>query len=194
MGRVRMAGVDVVTLSRQLGSGGDEVATQLAQRLGWRWMDRDIIERAARASGAPEAALAALDELNLLDLRPSAKARKSHRRSVERVVREAAEEGRVIIIGRAGHIILRDHPSAIHVKVVSPPETRVQRVMADGGIDESAALNRIVASDQSRATYIRQEYGADWLNPLHYDLIVNVRGNETAWAADLILAAVQSKT
>jgi len=189
-----MVKVDVITLSRQLGSGGDEIAAQLARHLGWRWMGRDIIERAAKASGAPEAALAAIDELNLLDLRPSAGARKAHRRGVDQVVRRAAQKGLIIIIGRAGHIILRDHPSAMHVKIVSPPGVRVQRVMASWGIDERSALNRIVASDESRATYLRQEYGANWLDPLQYDIVINVPARETSWAVDTILYAVQSRS
>lgn len=185
--------VRVVTLSRQLGSGGDELATHLAERLGWKRMDRDIIEKAARSSGAPDAALAALDEFDLFSLKPSSASRKAYRQGVERVVRQAAKEGHVVLVGRAGQVILGQQPEALHVKVVSPPELRVRRIMAATGIDEAAALNRLMASDRSRALYLRQGYGVDWLNPLLYDLVLNIKTMDLDWAVALLLQAIQGR-
>ena len=188
-----MALVKVITISRQLGSGGDEIAEMLASRLGWRCLCRDIIDRAARSSGAPEAALAEIDELKILGLRPAAPARQAYRQAVEAIIRQAAEEGRAVIVGRGGQAILRHHPQALHVKIVSSPELRVRRLMAQEGINEEAAVNRIVASDRSQATYLRREHGIRWLDPLFYDLVINIGWGDFSWAVDLILLAAEKK-
>lgn len=188
-----MARVSVITLSRQLGSGGDRIATLLARRLAWQRIDRHIIEQAARISGSPEAALAETDELDLLGLRPSAEAQRSHRRQVEAVIREWADMGHVIIVGRASNVVLWHHPGAYHLKIVAPMARRIQRVMAQERISEDAAVNRIMASDRSRARLLRQAYGVDWLDPLYYDLVINVRAMAPDAHIDLILDAAQKK-
>lgn len=188
-----MTPAKAITISRQLGSGGDEIAEMLASRLGWRCLCRDIIDRAARSSGAPEAALAEIDELKILGLRPAAAARQAYHQAVEAIIRQAAEEGEVIIVGRGGQVVLRHQPQVLHVKIVSPPDLRVRRLMTPEGIDEEAAVNRIVASDRSRAAYLRREYGIQWLDPLLYDLVINTGLGDLSWAVDLILVAVEKK-
>lgn len=182
--------IQVLTISRQMGSGGDEIAAELASRLGWRCLSREIIDRAARSPGAGEAALAQLDELGILGLRPGAAARQAYRQAVERLVREAAEAGKVIILGRGGQVILRDDPRAFHVKIIGPPELRIRRLMSAERIDEEAAVNRLVASDRRRAEYLRQEYGVEWLDPSLYDLVINVRSRDLSWAVAVILEAI----
>ena len=188
-----MPEIQVLTLSRQLGSGGDTVAQALVERLGWRKLDRDVIDRAARSSGAPLAALADIDELNLLDLRPSAKSQRAYRHKVQSIIEQAAREGRVIVVGRGGQMILRNHPQALHVKLVAPPELRVWRLMSEEGIDEVSALNRLATSDRSRSAYLRKSFGVDWLNPLLYDLVINANTKALDWVIDLILHAVRAK-
>lgn len=188
-----MARIRVITISRQMGSGGDEIAEILAARLGWRCLNRHIIERAARKSGAPDAALAMLDELNMMRLHPSPEARLAHRLAVEQAIREAAREGQSIIVGRGGQVVLRHEPETFHIKVVSPPDSRVQRLMAAAKIDEEAAVNRIAASDRSRANYLRKEYGVSWVDPLLYDLVINVGPGEEQWAANLISKAIETR-
>lgn len=188
-----MTHIRVITISRQMGSGGDEIAEILATQLGWRCLNRHIIERAARRSGAPEAALAMLDELNMMHLRPSPEAQLAHRLAIEQAIRDAAKEGQAIIIGRGGQVILRHQTEAFHIKIVSPPDSRVRRLMSAALIDEEAAVNRIVASDRSRAGYLRKEYGVNWLDPLLYNLVINVSPGEEQWAANLISKAIETR-
>lgn len=188
-----MPKVRVLTLSRQLGSGGDAIAQVLSERLGWRKLSREVIDRAARSSGAPLAALAEIDELNLLDLRPSADSQRAYRQKVEGIIWQAAREGQAVIVGRGGQMVLRNYPPALHIKIVAPPELRVWRLMSEQGIDEASALNRLAASDRSRAGYLRRLYGADWLSPQLYDLVINASAKELDWAIDLILHAVRTR-
>jgi cytidylate kinase len=183
----------MITISRQMGSGGDEIAEILAARLGWRCLNRHIIERAARKSGAPEAALAMLDELNMMRLRPTPEAQLAHRLAVEQAIRDAAREGQVIVVGRGGQVVLRHQAETFHIKIVSPPDARVQRLISAARIDEEAAVNRIAASDRSRANYLRKEYGANWVDPLLYDLVINVGLGKEPWAVNLIHKAIETE-
>lgn len=189
----QMSAIRVLTLSRLLGSGGDAVAQALAERLGWRRLDRDVIDRAARSSGAAEAALADIDELNLLDLRPSAESQRAYRQKVEGIIWQAAREGEAIIVGRGSQAVLRGYAHTLHVKIVAPPELRLWRLMSAQGIDEASALNRLAASDRSRAAYLRKSYGVDWLSPLLYDLIINANTKTLDWVIELILHAIRTK-
>ncbi len=186
-----MAPVRVITLSRQLASGGDALAEALSRRLGWRCLGRDIIDAAARASGAAEAALADIDELNLLGIRPSTTARQAYRRAVEAIIRDVAAQGRVIIVGRGGQVVLQQEPSALHVKVIAPIECRLRYLMAREHLDEEAAINRIVASDRARAGYLRRQYGAQWLDPQLYHVVLNVDPEDLLWAQEVILRAIE---
>ncbi len=188
-----MARVRVVTLSRQLASGGDVLAEALSARLGWRCLGRDIIDAAARASGAAEAALADIDELNLLGIRPPTAAKQAYRRAVEAIIREAAAEGQVIIVGRGGQVVLGQEPSALHVKVIASTARRLRYLMVRERLDEEAAINRIVASDRARANYLRRQYGVQWLDPQLYHMMLNVDPEDLSWAQEVILRAIETR-
>src|SRR5512143_2128601 len=97
----------IVTISRQLGSLGSEVARLVAERLGYRLVWRELINQAARRSGAPEAALAAIDDLGLLDICPSPQACQAYRDALKQVIEELALEGNCVILGRAGQVLLK---------------------------------------------------------------------------------------
>src|SRR5512136_2215585 len=98
----------VITLSREMGSRGDDVARAVAERLGLRLVGRELINRAAKEAGAPEVALAEIDELGLLGVKPSAAALRLYRDKVAAVIHELAADGDVLLVGRGGQMILAD--------------------------------------------------------------------------------------
>ena len=163
----------ILTLSRQLGCGGDQIAKAVAQSLKWTYMDHAIVNRAAREAGAPEVALAHIDELGLLGLRPSPQQHRAYLNRIETLVRELASEGNVVIAGCAGQVILANHPQALHVQIVAPFEIRIVRLMEQDGISETAAMKRLLKSDKQRARYLKRNYGVDWLDPNLYDVLIN---------------------
>ena len=77
-----------ITVSRQLGSLGEEVAQAIATRLGYRLLCRDVINMAAMRAGAPEVALATIDDLGLLGLHPSKKDLSAYRKALSEVMHE----------------------------------------------------------------------------------------------------------
>jgi cytidylate kinase len=179
-----------VTISRQLGSLGRPVAQAVGQRLGFRVVDRELINQAAARAGAPEMALAMIDELGLLGLRPSPKACLAYRQAVRQVMEELAAEGNVVLLGRAGQVILRKQPDVLHVRVIAPLEMRINRVAAAQHIPSEAARAQVTASDENRRSYLRRCYKVDWESPDLYDLVVNTGWLPAEAIAELICQAL----
>ncbi len=183
----------VITISRQLGSQGQEIASLVAERLGYRLVWRELINQAARRAGAPEVALSTIDELGLLRLLPSPRASRAYRQAVEQVMRELATEGNVVIVGRAGQVILRGHPDVLHVRVIAPAPSRAERIARERGIALEAARAQVDASDRFRRDYMKRFYRARWDDPELYDLVVNTERIASTQAAELILQAVSRR-
>ena len=185
--------MSLLTLSRQLGSEGDWIAHEVARELGLCYMDHQIVNRAAREARVPEVALAHLDELGFLGLRPSPQAHRAYLNRVESILLELAERGNIVIVGCGGQIVLRHHPLAVHVQIVAPVDLRVTRLMAQEHIPEDAAVNRLVASDKRRATYLKENYGVDWLDPTLYDVIISTRAITPESAVVALLALLHGE-
>jgi cytidylate kinase len=181
--------MNTITISRQLGSLGDEVAGAVADKLNYRVVSRDLINQAAIRCGAPEMALAIIDDLGLLSIHPSVRARRAFLETIDKVVKEINDEGKVVIVGRAGQMILRSYPGVLHVKVIAPSEVRARRIASQLGIPLQAAVAQIAASDRSRRNYLRRYYHARWDDPELYDLIVNTGRLLPGKAADTICNA-----
>lgn len=110
-------------------------------------------------------------------------------RMVGLVIRGLAHEGNVLILGRGGQVLLRDHPGALHVQTVAPFAHRVEEIMARHGLPRRDAQNRVRASDRARFDYLRRYHNADWLDPTLYHLVLNADRLTVATAIDLIVAA-----
>jgi cytidylate kinase len=181
----------VITISRQMGSLGDEVAAAVAQRLGYRVVARDLIYQAAQRAGAPEMALAEIDELGLLGVTPSRQTRRAYQAAVRQVMEELAAAGDVVIVGRASSRVLAAYPGSLHVRVVASKATRVQRVAAAAGVTTEAALAQVEQSDRTRRAYLRRHYKVDWDAADLYDVVVNTGRLQVDAAAALICAALR---
>jgi len=175
-----------VTISREMGSLGTPIAQATADRLGFRLMHREVINEAAMRAGAPEVALSQIDDLDLLDLRPTSEAFQAYHQAVESLLKRLADEGQVVILGRAGQVILNDDPTVLHVKVIAPMALRVERIANRQGISEKAACARIRQSDCVRRRYLRRHYHVNWRDPELYDLVINTIRVDIDVAATLI--------
>jgi cytidylate kinase len=178
-----------ITLSRQMGSLGSQVAQQTADMLGYRWVWHDLINQAAQRAGAPEMALAVIDELRLLGVCPSPQACQAYRIAVEQIMEELAAEGNVVIQGRAGQIILKDRADTLHVRIVAPKTLRVERIAKKLDITREQALAQVEASDRYRANYLRRFYKARWDDPSLYHLVLNTAYLTPQQAAAIVCQA-----
>lgn len=182
-----------ITISRALGSLGEEVAIRAGAELGFRIVRKELINMAARAAGHPEVALAAIDDLGLLNINPTPKASQEYQDALAQLMLAEAERGACIIIGRAGQVILGGAPRTFHVRIIAPLDTRVERVAARLGISHTAALEQVKATDHTRSFYVRHYYRSRWDDANQYDLIINTARLNANQAADILCAALRAR-
>ena len=106
-----------------------------------------------------------------------------------------------MIVGRGGAFILRDHANTLHVQVHAPLDVRVRNLLAqaeelpDGTRPDPASLRQLCTNvDAQRADYVRRLFGVDWLDPAHYDLVIDTQAFNFEAAADLIQLGLARKT
>ncbi len=199
----------VVCLSRQIGAHGETVGRIVAGELGFRYVDEEIVERAAQRVDVP------------VDLVADVEARKSllrrilpqigadvatvsmmsgmtpptdptgsddYRDLIQQAINEVAEEGGVVIVAHAASLALAGRPGLLRVLVISPTEARAHRLEEELGLTLEAARKMVERSDRDRADYFKRFYRTDEL-PTHYDLVVNTGSLSPEQAAKLVLAA-----
>jgi cytidylate kinase len=182
----------VLTLSRELGAGESGFGPTLGNSLGLNVFDREMLEHEAVRLGLPHSEWAKLDEEPARN-RHRPRADYAHQPYVEilqKLMKNLAAAGNVLLVGRGGNRILQDHPTAFHVRLVAPREIRVRRVMEFRWLREEAANKEIAESDASRRAFHQKLFGADWADPLEYHLTVN-SGRLGPTAVDLISFAAR---
>jgi len=183
----------IITLSRQYGAGGSEVARQVAAGLGWSVIDNEIVDLVARQAGLEPEVVAAQDERvpGFVERLVRALANSSQEYAVpelgvavrveepnivkftERVVKEAAREGRVVLVGRAAPAVLGRIPEALHIKLVAPRPFRIGLAMKSEKLDAATAERLMDQTDANRARYHREHYDRDWEDPAHFHMVLN---------------------
>jgi cytidylate kinase len=215
----------VITISRQFGSGGDEIADRVCQSLGYRHFDKRLIAMAAAEAGFSEQQDLDFSEENyqvknfmerlFSRPRPVAHVRvwkesttgirvaeemqlsEDHALAlVQKAVEVAYQNGKVVIVGRGGQILLKNHPDVLHVRIEAPMEDRIQRVKLQLKLEKKLPLDTIetrrvaqdliVQRDAASADYLKHFYGIDWSDPLHYHLVINSSKLNPELAAQVI--------
>jgi len=201
----------LITISRQFGAGGSLVARLVAEQLGWSVIDNELVDEVARRIGKPAEevaereervpsfvqrlarALVASPEVPLVTATPVESLDEAEVvRMTEVVVAEVAQEGRVVLVGRAASAVLAREGGAIHVQLVAPRDFRVRVVMERSAIDAKAAEKQIGETDAQRARYHKQYYSRDWSDPVNYHMILNTGALGFEGAATLIVARARS--
>ena len=199
----------VVCVSHTTGSGGDEVGKQVAERLGYLYVDEDIVARAAAAGGLDPGDIADEERRKsyagrLLDMlaqgggdayavaatagveviRPE-----DVRGLIRETVAQTAARGKVVIVSHAASHALDPGPHVLRVFVTASPATRQQRVAAAEQLDETKAKRTIKDSDAGRRDYLKRFYSVDSEAPTDYDLVVNTDLLSIEQAAEIVLSA-----
>jgi len=204
--------VGVITLSATYGSGGSEVGPALAERLGVPFVDRLIPTQVAAGLGIRAAAAPEHDEgpggflsRLLVTLAPIGEAigaepreigprsDREFREIIERVIFERADSGRGVILGRAGAVVLRNDPRALHVRLDGPQEARIEQAMRIQNVDRPTAEQRLKETDHSRHAYVRHFYRADARDPALYHLVIDSTAMDLGACVELIAAAAEHR-
>jgi cytidylate kinase len=201
-----------ITISREYGSGGGEIASRLAKRLGWYLIDHAIVERVASEMDTNTEEAEAHDEYtegvvtrilnSMLYLYPATLVSappeaflsdEDYRSAVNRIVRAAAARGHVVIVGRASQVILAEPRDVLHVRIIAPFEKRVAYVMQREGVDHHAAESRIHVKDRDRARYLQMEYHQKPEDAHLYDIVLNTSLLDLESAVEVICFTLQQK-
>jgi cytidylate kinase len=204
----------LITVSREYGAGGSEVAARAARSLGWRLVDNELVERVAALAGlTPEDVVQREERVSTfierlartlvaatpeLVVPPEARGTAASLteedlvRITERVVEEAAAAGKVVLVGRAAPAVLALERDAIHVKVVAPREWRIRTAAERLGVPLEEAATLTDETDRMRARYHRQHYQRDWNDPINYHLVLNTAALGLDGAAEVVVARARA--
>jgi hypothetical protein len=211
----------VVCISRTTAAGGEIIGQVVAQRLGFRYVDEQIIERAAQQAQVDPAVVAAAEHRQPFLKRlleemassaavvagtvvtgvpvdafmpsPSTRADPSDLRVLIRAaIHEVASVGQSVIVAHAASMALGSAEGVLRVLVTASPRTRVRRLVEAEHITETEAERRIAASDRERRQYFKRFYSVDEELATHYDLVINTDALTPADATALITLVTQS--
>jgi hypothetical protein len=180
----------------------------VAKRLGVEFLDRAIPTRVADrlqvpldealahdeslgdAIGRLVSTFALLPELAGAMVQAGYLAGEDYRRETERLIKEHTDGG-AVILGRAGAVILRDHPSAVHVRLDGPPERREAKAMELEGLGAEDAMRLRKSGDRAREAYVRHFYGCDSRDPALYHLVIDSTALSNETVVEIIAAAAR---
>ncbi|MGD1147509.1 MAG: cytidylate kinase-like family protein [Thermoanaerobaculaceae bacterium] len=202
----------VLTISRQLGSGGSSIGQAIANRFGLRYADREILKQAAAAAGLQEGDLIPSEERttgfweSLLHsysmgapeaafvpppLPPVYAADLFKLESL--IIREIAESFDAVIVGRAGFHVLAGRPNVTNIRVHADRAFRVKRVMeVYGTASVKEAEGQVDRSDRQRAQFIKSFTGRNWDDASPFDLCISTSSVGLETATEVVAALVES--
>jgi cytidylate kinase len=190
--------IKIVTVEREYGSGGGEIAQSLARQLGWKLWDQLLTEEIAKLANCPKAIVEVREErtdplyyrlfksflrgsyegslnahkLNLVDSETILKI-------TERVVQHAAKTGNSVIVGRGSQHFLRTRPDTLRVFLYAPREDKVRRLLARGK-SEKEAEQLVDTVDRERVDFIQKYFRVEWPDRAVYHTMINTAiGDQT---------------
>jgi cytidylate kinase len=107
------------------------------------------------------------------------------------VIKDLAESGNVVIIGRASNIILKDMPGALHVGLVTPPNLRVKTIVERENLSEKEAEKYVTETEKARVMYYKRFFKVDPLTPHQYHLIINREFMDIDTSAEVVVTAAR---
>ena len=207
----------IVCISSQDGAGAPEAAQVVADRLGFRLIDEDIVTRAAVEAGVDEEVVADIERRKSRVMRlveglgtsglsagyavpgadivgPGEPASDELRGMIRSVIEDTAASGSAVIVSHAASLALAERDDVLRVLLTAPVQTRERRLAATLGVDENEAARVVKRSDAGRGDYIKRFYGISAELPTHYDLVINTEKLAPEQAAALIVQAAGGRT
>ena len=185
-----------ITISRDPGSGGTQIARILAKDLGMDLIGVQIIQQIAERADISEKVIATLDEkeVRLRDFWLDSLFRTRHiwpdeyLHHLTKVIGTIGKHGNAIVMGRGGQFILPPEDT-FRVRFIAPRDIRIRNVMKDSNTDLENSERYVYKTEADRNAFHCKHFRADWKDPLHYDLVVNT-GHMGAEAAAASVKAV----
>ena len=196
----------VITINREVGSGGHTVGAKIAAKLGVPYYDKAVIqglmdkyhlsvEEVERLKGrkqdwwsefkrvvgiGPGLSGSVVDEPDLFSAGDLFRAEKE-------ILLGIAESESCVIAGRSGFFVFQDHPNRLSIFITAPMEQRIQRLVKKQGLSAEEAEKTIEKLDKTRENYVQKFTGTTRYDTRNYDLVINMNGKTEDEIADLIL-------
>ncbi len=205
---------NVIAISRTLGAGGEDLGDMLSTELGFRYVDSEIIDRAAALAKVNSTEIAQVEErkgllARILENLARAGAGSAaaggmpepvmveafgpgYEQVIVDVIRETAEMGNVVIVAHGASIPLAGAENVLRVMVTASEHSRVERLILNGDSSAESALHDVHASDKARADYFHRFYHLEHELPTNYDLVINTDVLDVTHAGAAVLAVVRT--
>jgi len=200
--------INIITIEREYGCGGGEIAQMVANRLGWKLWDQRLTEEIARLANCPKAIVEAREErndplyyrlfksflrgsyegsinapkLNLIDSETILKI-------TRRVVEHAAEKGNCVIVGRGSQHFLKTRPDTLRAFLFAPREDKLRRLLGRGK-SEKESEELVDSVDRERADFIQKYFQVEWPDRAIYHTMLNTTIGDEA-VVNTILSLLQ---
>lgn len=206
----------VITISRQWGSLGDEVAHLVADKLGYVYFDKRAMAQIGQEMGIvagkiqdaadfkPQAAKTIWEAIGTTQRitggDPSSWTFGARSDALEgisaanlmQVINAGYKKGNIVIVGRGGMAALQAKPDVLHVRIQAPSDVRIKRIAEREKLSLDEAKVKVKARDLSDVAWIKRHFDLDSHDPQLFDLIINTAKVTPAAAADLILKALDA--
>jgi len=204
--------MSVITISRECGADSEEVASLLAEKLGWEYIGKELVARIARelriSEGEAEAFLQDAQSrlLRFVDRYTCTLIQKvvdrergclddeSYFNTVKKLVEDVYEDRNAIILGWGGQCLLRGKPNVLHVRLIKDEERKIDTIMKRFNIDRKAAIYHIDREEKDSKSLIQHYFKVDWNDASLYDLVFDMGKTTVEDAANTIIENLKHKT
>ena len=205
----------IITLSREVGSGGHTVGSILAEKLNVRYCDKQLLESlekqfnltssgieklkgekknwladfVKRVTPMPSARVLGLNPMYTQEFAFDVTTDDIYKAEVE-ILRGFADMGSCVIAGRSGFFVFKDHPNTLNIFITASMPHRIERIMKKQGLSEDSAKALIQGIDQGRDNYIQRYAGVSRFDARNYDIVLKADGHSEEQLADIILSYI----
>ncbi len=195
---------NIVTITRQYGSGGHDIGKALADRLNIPFYDKELISLAAKESGVCPQIFENVDERATNSLLYSLSVGLYNYGNgfssmgdlpvndrlyilQHKIIKELAEKGPMVVVGRCADYVLKDNSNAVKIFIYADIDSRIKRAVERNDIDPARAKQAVLKADKNRANYYSFYSGKKWGVADNYDLCINSTHISTKQAVDIII-------
>jgi len=192
-----------LTITRDEGTLGDEIARELAQRLGWRVYDKEIVDDIANNNHVREEMVRRLDEkaqgviydtifrlLRMPEGTPFGEM--EYHESLINTLAAIAVHGKAVLVGRGANFALRWSDHGLHIRTTGSSEVRIQRLSKTWNVSREAARHRMMVIDADRRAFVRQHYKQDFDDLRFYNIVFNTDHLTVGQAVNSVLSLLKS--
>ncbi|MGD8353971.1 MAG: cytidylate kinase family protein [Pseudomonadota bacterium] len=184
----------ILTIGRESGAGGEEIAMKVAEKLGYEFVARQAIFDEIREVGGQWAKWG--EEMD--DHKPSMweKFDQSFAGFValkESIMFQHATKNNVVLMGRGGNWMLSGVPYALRVRIMAPMDKRVENIVRKDAIDKQSARKMLAEADEERSAYLKAIYHKDWSKAKYYDVVFDTGKLSEDEVVDMIIIELKAR-